>query len=471
MEKSTILSSLATFFPKTFAADSDFLESPDGWRIISRLGEMNNDPVHVTTFNQLLHLVHEAGVSEGFFKYYFQDEPSKHPYSVDKVLDSMPVLDQKGISSLPQLEWGLRRFFIDALLYWGSIRTAYRELRVKNYQEIVELFSDKRFDCEKMKRRGEVLPFSPIPVDDRYLISEIACKAYSQTDSNDMLHIEDVLFSAYKIAGGGRVKIGSLFELNSTFAEERPNEQYMLNFLAEEIMEEYVESEEDIRKKIEPIAIRFGNAREKAIKNTRLYLSIVNELDVYVATSMRKRSDFRNMAKDCDYIFNSERLSSYRIRYFDPTLSAAEGHEDKGLIECLMVKCAKAVVYFAGESDSFGKDAEIAMAMSLGRPVIIVCPDTVKGEHRETFFRDIHPLSRLIEFKTGVPIGAMVTRRKDIVAHLLERIFENRMEYDLESRGDGYFRLKERLTGSVIRLQTNWALLRETFWNNYHGVS
>jgi hypothetical protein len=64
----------------------------------------------------------------------------------------------------------------------------------------------------------------------------------------------------------------------------------------------------------------------------------------------------------------------------------------------------------------------------------------------------------------------MVTRETDVVTTLLERIFDNRMEYDFEHKGDGYFRLKERITGSVVRLQTNWALLSAAFWNYYHGV-
>lgn len=136
-----------------------------------------------------------------------------------------------------------------------------------------------------------------------------------------------------------------------------------------------------------------------------------------------------------------------------------------------MVKCSKVVLYFAGERDSFGKDTEIAMAMSLGKPVIILCPDTRAGKQRENFFRDIHPLSRLIEFDTGVAIGAMVTRDRDVAAALLTRIFSNSMEYSFEQNGDGYFRLREKKTGSVVRLQTNWKLLREAFWNYYHGTS
>lgn len=206
-------------------------------------------------------------------------------------------------------------------------------------------------------------------------------------------------------------------------------------------------------------------AREAALKNTRFYLSMVGDLDVYVATSMRNRQDFRDMANACERIFSDQRLKDLQLRYFDPTLSAAAGHEDKGLIECLMVKCTKVLVYCAGERESYGKDAEAAMALSLGKPVIFYCD----SERRHRFYRDVHPLSRLIEFDTGVAVGAMVTDDLAEVSELLYRIFENRMEYELEQPKPDYLRLKERLTGSVVRLQTNDIMLSETFWNYYHS--
>ncbi len=108
------------------------------------------------------------------------------------------------------------------------------------------------------------------------------------------------------------------------------------------------------------------------------------------------------------------------LRYFDPTLSAAAGHEDKGLIECLMVKCANVLVYSAGEKESYGKDAEAAMALSLGKPVIFYCDQ----QQRSRFYRDVHPLSRLIEFETGIAVGVMVTDKLEEVSALLHRIFE-----------------------------------------------
>jgi hypothetical protein len=145
----------------------------------------------------------------------------------------------------------------------------------------------------------------------------------------------------------------------------------------------------------------------------------------------------------------AQRLKSLNLRYFDPTLSAAQGHEDKGLIECLMVKCAKAFVYCAGERESYGKDAEAAMALSLGKPVIFYC----NQERRRRFYWDVHPLSRLIEFETGVAVGAMVTDSLSDVSDLLWRMFENKMEYRLEHSKPGHLRLLGSTTGSVVRLQ------------------
>ena len=171
------------------------------------------------------------------------------------------------------------------------------------------------------------------------------------------------------------------------------------------------------------------------------------------------------MASTCEKIFADDRLKDLQLRYFDPTLSAAAGHEDKGLIECLMVKCAKVLVYCAGEKESYCKDAEAAMALSLGKPVIFYCDQ----EQRRRFYRDVHPLSRLIEFNSGIAVGAMVTDSTSEVSELLYRIFENKLEYVLEQPKSDNLRLKEKITKSVIRLQSSDQMLTETFWNYYHN--
>ena len=191
---------------------------------------------------------------------------------------------------------------------------------------------------------------------------------------------------------------------------------------------------------------------------------MVEELDAYVATSMRARQHFRDMGDFCEEIFADPNLMELDVRYFDPTMSAAQGHVDKGISECLMVKTAKILIYVAGTSETLGKDAEFAMALTQGKPVIIYC-DTPE---KERIYRDIHPLTRLIDFNTGVAVGAMVTSSKEQVVQLLNRIYENDMEYELQQTRPGYLILMEKITGSIVRLQTNDHLLQETFWNYYH---
>ena len=63
----------------------------------------------------------------------------------------------------------------------------------------------------------------------------------------------------------------------------------------------------------------------------------------------------------------------------------------------------------------------------------------------------------------------MVTDDRSEVSELICRMFENRMIYYLDQPKPGYLRLKEQLTNSVVRLQTNDKLLTETFWNHYHA--
>lgn len=98
-----VINTLKFFFPGAFKEGAQFIQSQDGQRILKRILKMRTDPIHVTHFNQLLHLNHEAGVTDGFFQYYFLEKPSGHPYPVDKVLNLLPAIDKKGISTLGQL--------------------------------------------------------------------------------------------------------------------------------------------------------------------------------------------------------------------------------------------------------------------------------------------------------------------------------------------------------------------------------
>jgi hypothetical protein len=137
-----------------------------------------------------------------------------------------------------------------------------------------------------------------------------------------------------------------------------------------------------------------------------------------------------------------------------------------------MVKTCKILLYFAQHKESLGKVTELAMALSLGKPVIVVCPSDARGTETYNFYLEKHPLLRLVDFATGVVNGAIVTQNQEHIALLLERILSNKMEYDLKRKptAEGYYLLRERLTQSTVRIVTDDQLLTETFWNNYHNV-
>ena len=467
MSRETILEEFKLFSLGTDGIGGWFTQQTDG-RVFQRLEQIEENPLTKVQLNQLLAFGHEAPVSDDFFRYYWLKEPQEHPYEVSSLpgFDASWV-DRSAITSLSHLKWGFYRLFIDALLYFGNVRTGYRILRSLHKDELKQFFSQRRFNSKDIRQRGPALPLEAIPKDDRYLISEMACKSYGDSPESPG-ELKDALIIAlreYKLrGGGGPIAIKRLIE-GDIGSKQYAGRQTEFLFSADDVLEETVESEQDLEQKYDRVSRQFFKARDGALANSDYYLSMVNDLDVYVATSMRTRQDFRGMADVCEKIFADDKLQRLNLRYFDPTLSAAAGHEDKGLIECLMVKCTKALVYCAGERESWGKDAEAAMGLSLGKPVIFYCTE----EQRTRFYREVHPLSRLIEFETGVAVGAMVTDTIADVSELLFRIFENKMEYELEHPKEGYLRVRERLTNSVVRIQTNNRMLSETFWNHYHN--
>ena len=468
MPKETILEQLRLFSLGGEGIGGWLTQKTDD-RVFDRLDDIQNQQLTRTQLNQLLGFGHQAPVSDDFFSYYWLECPVKHPYAVEQLPGFEPrwIEGTMGITSLPHLNWGLYRLFADGLLYFGNVRTAFRRLRILTRQELDSLFQSKRFDTDAIKQRGDVLPLEPILRDNRHLISEMACKSFGD-DSGSESVIRQALkeaYEEYRRKGGGSVTFNQLLsgELPNSYSDRQG--EFKLSM--EDVLEESITSEKVFDTKFGSVADKFFAARKAALNNTQHYLSVVNDLDVYVATSMRTRENFREMARFCEKVFSDENLADLHLRYFDPTLSAALGHQDKGLIECLMVKCAKVLVYCAGDRESYGKDAEAAMALSLGKPVIFHCDEAQKTR----FYREVHPLSRLIEFDTGVAVGAMVTDDPEKVITLLSRLFENKMEYRLEEHPErrGYLLLKEQLTDSVVRLQTNDRMLSESFWNHYNN--
>ncbi len=112
---------------------------------------------------------------------------------------------------------------------------------------------------------------------------------------------------------------------------------------------------------------------QQGIDNHNSYLAS-DHMDVYVATSMRERHEYAFVHKVTQDIFHSERLAHLKLRWFDPTQAYCVDRIDKGLSEALMLKRAKCTLYLAQETDTLGKDSELASTLAQGKPVIAYVP-------------------------------------------------------------------------------------------------
>jgi hypothetical protein len=140
--KSEILEDFALFSVPTGGIGSWLTEKTHD-DVFGRLGKVDDEPLPAVQLNQLLVLGHEAPVGDGYFRYYWLQAPERHPYDVRELPGfSEGWLQSEGmIASLAHLKWGLYRLYVDALLYFGNVRTAFRSLRDFSLAEIETFFS------------------------------------------------------------------------------------------------------------------------------------------------------------------------------------------------------------------------------------------------------------------------------------------------------------------------------------------
>ena len=78
-----------------------------------------------------------------------------------------------------------------------------------------------------------------------------------------------------------------------------------------------------------------------------------------------------------DFVSEVMRAKSWRssnARHLIPHIKLREKYMDKGLIESLMLKRAACTVYSVRDTDTLGKDSELAATLAQGKPVIAYAP-------------------------------------------------------------------------------------------------
>lgn len=233
-------------------------------------------------------------------------------FLVDGTLQYQPG---SALPSIEALEAGVERARQLSLLFFGNVKFGFKKLA----QDVDELSfyceSTQPLDADIFKQRHEPIhPVDPIPSDETYYLGYIVQK-----------EIED------------RIR-------------HDPNDKAAL-----------------------ADAKALARVREKGIRNHRAYL-ISDHIDVYVATSMRRRHEYLEVAAFTNEVFKHEPIRDMKLRWFDPTQAYCSDRIDKGLAEALMLKRAKCTLYLAQELDTLGKDSELASTLAQGKPVIAFVP-------------------------------------------------------------------------------------------------
>ena len=470
-------------------------------KYIVEIHKRNTIDIH--TFNEILLLLNQHKVSEGFFKYFFKKTEGKL-VNIENIKNS--ITNFRGLG----------------LLTFGNSRFAYKKLCMESYDYIQNLLSKhNRINNISIKNSTDKITIKQIPKNKTWYNGYISKKLYDKE----------------------RLKL----------ITELANINLSLN-VKKELKELYSEIGDEIEQ-----------IEKKAFYNTDVYLSCSN-LDVYVATSMRNKWDFENVSEFISDLFTQKSIIPLRLRYFDPTQSHCPNRIDKGLIEGLMLKRSKCTIYLVQEDDTLGKDSELASTLAQGKPVIAYIPridinsqakkimkfplsyiknryyslgaanifddeyvfkilSGINKEFKKLIFNFIseidsyresqpfslwlkkeeefkqqnkdkfkkickiistaefyhynkreetltknHPLAIQTHLESGVANGLLVVRNITDCSNLLESIFNNNMSFTINhtyADNYGFKYLQEDISKCIYRVETEYNKLTNSYWNLY----
>ena len=307
-------------------------------------------------FNDILLLCNQRPIGKAFFEFFFQ-----------------PV---DGHVNFDQIKKGIVKFEGFALLLFGNIRFAFRKLYQLNKMALeAELGSSGKNNNELEDTYRARLDSTELPAE---------------------INREDSWLLGYIAKGAADHDIATYHAMATILGRE--NETEFLDHLDDDQKKLYSKRKTDLSTSSEwktifsdlaSIQLKVNELQEKLLKtrrggwlNTSHYLAS-DFMDVYVATSMRERWEFEDVNNFVKQLFARKELSGLKLRYFDPTQSHLDYRIDKGLIEGLMLKRAACTVYMVQETDTFGKDSELASTLAQGKPVIAFIPPLDPNAHSE----------------------------------------------------------------------------------------
>jgi len=326
---------------------------------------------NLSRFNQVLLLLNQPTVSEDFFSLFFGAG------GIDKVL-KQGVINFRGF----------------AMLRFGNFRFAYKRLAPMNIEDLARELKPYMTKPKELKRR-----YTSRLAIEKGLIQDIDRKKrwYLGYISGTKL-LRDL---ASLLAAGCQLGQVSQAEIEESLDKEKELDQQKkeqkkklfrtrLKELATRDLSNWKSSVKDLEAKLRSMQEDVSQVQKIGWANTVAYLTS-DYLDVYVATSMRESWEYESTVKFVQSVFADADVAALRLGYFDPTLSFLKNRIDKGLVEGLMLKRANCTLYMIQETDTLGKDSELASTLAQRKPVIAyvpkMTPDEIKNDLKSSPLR------------------------------------------------------------------------------------
>jgi hypothetical protein len=335
------------------------------WGVLSE--RLKLESLRWEDLNDILVLVDQSPVSETFFGTFLSQ--GKREITFD------------------ELKAGVAVFEGFAILLFGNVRFAYRKLKNLEGQRLhSELLGLNRPASgilgEEFRPRRKSLPL-PAEVDEHctWLLGYIARTKVDR----------DIIMNVAMAVMYGR-EDEEEFLKGKKETERKLYSQLKDRLASGDSWRHTYSNFDSLQTQINKIQDEIEESRRRGCLNTSHYLAS-DYMDVYVATSMRERWEFEDVHSTASQIFAHPVLQGLNLRYFDPTQSFLDNRIDKGLVGALMLKRARCTIYMAQETDTFGKDSELAATLAQGKPVIVFVPEIIVEEHSKV--ASLRPLAYL----------------------------------------------------------------------------
>jgi len=336
---------------------------------------LTNDDTTIdySQFNELLLMANKDRVESPFFERFFCSQ-------------------KPGLCQVRSIAEGVRKFQALAMLRFGNFIYAFRMLsKLHSREELAEALGEQKSISDRedsfQHRRARIVNIQDIPREDTFLVGYLSANQVREDyrlATGLLKLLEEEQYSTWTDLQNDLDAMGEGIEKAGDRTVLIKQGTRLLNKFRQDSANTVVTFKERIKRDINEINELYQRLQltlAKATENTDVYLTW-DHMDVYFATSMRKAWEFEDLYDFVHELMERQTikakdktLNELNVRYFDPTQSFDQNRVNKGLIESLMLKRAACTVYSVQDTDTLGKDSELAATLAQGKPVIAFAPE------------------------------------------------------------------------------------------------